>query len=614
MDRVGDDVPGGPHRFTIRLGDTVEVFFSLQKKDSGVVVAVSPSTLHDFQLFVARRGEKALSTEQLARFDDLVATQTRERRVHEKAPTTVHQIQSEGTLDWELRITEGFHSKRHIPLWIVQISDRVDRATFKELNRKAKILGGWYSSFVKSQAGFQFKAKESAEKFAALLHGDADRSQELADRQTRREASTTENLRTLDTDLERQAQETLAADAGKLKNTVRRADMAASVRGQAYTDQALARTMRSIADALEAGHTRYLDAVRTKATVQELLFLLRRAKSNHIQHHIQAARTAGKSLSYTEHQQLEDRPIAREDIAHARYPFPTLYRRHLLDAAVAVKNRRGAKLVATRMQKRLEADTADFVTFTSEQDVQTLHDFLSRSKAVGYETKWLEQTLHSYARLRRTNLHTIPELRCALREPLPHVAARRQDDPVAKAEQTLIGKQISGFFPTPRPLIRRMLELSDIQPGHRVLEPSAGKGDILDALREEYDSEVQITAIELNRTLQHVLEAKDHDVQFGDFLEHAGQYERIVMNPPFESGQDIDHVRHAFERLAAGGRLVSVMSEGPFFRSDSKAIAFRTWLEKLGGTTEQLPEDAFRGVDAFRETGVRTRLVVIEKN
>ncbi len=65
------------------------------------------------------------------------------------------------------------------------------------------------------------------------------------------------------------------------------------------------------------------------------------------------------------------------------------------------------------------------------------------------------------------------------------------------------------------------------------------------------------------------------------------------MNPPFENGQEIDHVRHAFSLLAPGGRLVSVMSEGPFFRSDSKAIAFRAWLDEVGAETESLPENAF---------------------
>ena len=33
-----------------------------------------------------------------------------------------------------------------------------------------------------------------------------------------------------------------------------------------------------------------------------------------------------------------------------------------------------------------------------------------------------------------------------------------------------------------------------------------------------------------------VLAAKSHDVERGDFLEYAGTYDRVVMNPPLEEG------------------------------------------------------------------------------
>jgi hypothetical protein len=56
-----------------------------------------------------------------------------------------------------------------------------------------------------------------------------------------------------------------------------------------------------------------------------------------------------------------------------------------------------------------------------------------------------------------------------------------------------------------------------------LLEPSAGKGDILDAIHSEMNGQVTVNALELNRTLQDVLEAKGHEVEFADFLEHRGQ-------------------------------------------------------------------------------------------
>jgi hypothetical protein len=63
----------------------------------------------------------------------------------------------------------------------------------------------------------------------------------------------------------------------------------------------------------------------------------------------------------------------------------------------------------------------------------------------------------------------------------------------------------------------------------------------------------------LNLGIFPVVEAKGHDVESSDFLEHKGQYDRIVMNPPFDrSGSDIDHVMKAYNCLRPGGRRVTI--------------------------------------------------------
>jgi len=185
--------------------------------------------------------------------------------------------------------------------------------------------------------------------------------------------------------------------------------------------------------------------------------------------------------------------------------------------------------------------------------------------------------------------------------------------PFGIAEDKLIGRKIPGFFPTPKAIISRMLELAEIQPGERALEPSAGNGDILDMLRDHHH-DAEVTAIEINGDLMDVLQAMGHEAEHGDFLHHQAPYEGAVMNPPFENAQDLDYVRHAHRLLVAGGRLVSVMSAGPFFRADKKGAEFREWLQKHEHDLEDLPEDAFKGVEAFRQTGVKTKLVLIRKD
>ena len=97
-----------------------------------------------------------------------------------------------------------------------------------------------------------------------------------------------------------------------------------------------------------------------------------------------------------------------------------------------------------------------------------------------------------------------------MRELIPYLRKREADDPVTQLELQLTGLKIPGFFPTPKPLISRMLEIADIKPGDTVLEPSAGKGDILDLISEKHP-DATVTAIEPHATLVEIIGAKGHD-------------------------------------------------------------------------------------------------------
>src|SRR5262249_733704 len=56
------------------------------------------------------------------------------------------------------------------------------------------------------------------------------------------------------------------------------------------------------------------------------------------------------------------------------------------------------------------------------------------------------------------------------------------------------------LFPTPPALAARMVELAEIEPEHRVLEPSAGTGNILRAI-----GNADKVAVEINRGLTEIL-------------------------------------------------------------------------------------------------------------
>jgi hypothetical protein len=135
-----------------------------------------------------------------------------------------------------------------------------------------------------------------------------------------------------------------------------------------------------------------------------------------------------------------------------------------------------------------------------------------------------------------------------------------------------------------------------------VLEPSAGKGNIADIIRDQHGTSIQLHTIERCVTLSEILRLKGFEVVGADFIEDCGRsdYDRVVMNPPFEDSQDIQHVMHAYDRLKPGGRLVSIMSPGPFFRQDKSAPHFDNGLKAWKATWRSCPSNPSNPPNALR--------------
>ncbi len=164
------------------------------------------------------------------------------------------------------------------------------------------------------------------------------------------------------------------------------------------------------------------------------------------------------------------------------------------------------------------------------------------------------------------------------------------------------------FFETPQNIVNQLIELAEVRIGHTCLEPSAGRGNIAEALSKIVGIG-RVTCIELDSKKVEILVNKGFLTRYDDFLEYTteNKFDRIVMNPPFTRRQDIAHVLKALSLLKDNGILVSVMSAGVMFRQDKKTLDF--WAKVGLHTSEviELPSGAFK----VSGTGVNTVIVKI---
>jgi hypothetical protein len=157
------------------------------------------------------------------------------------------------------------------------------------------------------------------------------------------------------------------------------------------------------------------------------------------------------------------------------------------------------------------------------------------------------------------------------------------------------------FYPTPPKLARIATELAAIGPADRVLEPSAGQGDLAADLPPE-----RTTCIEISALHCAVLKARGLSATEADFLEWAPRtlttstrFDRILMNPPFADGRAVAHLQAAAQLLAAGGRLVAILPAS--MRGKDVLPGLRlTWSAVYGGE--------------FADTSVAVAIVVAELN
>lgn len=171
------------------------------------------------------------------------------------------------------------------------------------------------------------------------------------------------------------------------------------------------------------------------------------------------------------------------------------------------------------------------------------------------------------------------------------------------------------FFGTPEDVavfMVRELYLGDLPGTSVVLEPEAGDGALIKAMRKEGHTN-PVDCYELNEHMHKVLLALPGVTLRGaDFLDSPGvpMYDRIIANPPFSKNQDITHIMRMFEMLKPKGRIVTVASKHWQLSSNKKEKAFKQWIEDV---VEANIYDLDSG--RFKQSGtmVSTCILVIDK-
>jgi hypothetical protein len=190
------------------------------------------------------------------------------------------------------------------------------------------------------------------------------------------------------------------------------------------------------------------------------------------------------------------------------------------------------------------------------------------------------------------------------------------------------------FFPTPRAVARKMLAKITNKHAKYYLDPSAGKGDLADVIRqpctyeefqtenpqfrsesghysrhEREDASVHIDVIESYPALTDVLRGKRYEVVGFDWLTYDGvsYYDVILMNPPFSEGAK--HLLKAWEFIH-DGEIVCLLNEETIKNPYSEERQRLVKIIEQFGNVEYL-DDCFS--TAEHKTDVKVAMVYLKK-
>ena len=183
------------------------------------------------------------------------------------------------------------------------------------------------------------------------------------------------------------------------------------------------------------------------------------------------------------------------------------------------------------------------------------------------------------------------------------------------AQQKKTGKNKSAegkdYFATPEPVGLKMVEWANLKDGEAVLEPSSGHG----AIARWFSSTTKNVAVEPSKQLSDITKMNFDGTVINDTFENyktINKFNAVVMNPPFGKGGKtaIDHVAKAFKHLRDGGRIVTIIPDGP---SCQKHLD--KWLESKDGENAIVIKEIKLPSSTFSRAGTSalTKILIIDK-
>ncbi len=566
----------------------------------------NPQTLEDFELAVRENGKESLTTAQRAEYERLNAeAQWQSQEKTQQAKSVKEGLDTEESLVIN-PVQEGTHSKTGETIYNVKVETKLGKDKFQQAAKTARSMGGGYW-----KGNFWLKTPEDAEQFTHWLNGQTiDRSAKTMEMETTQATTRADNLRTMADKQEAQGNAELNAD--RRTNTPKQMNQAASARAQATKKINFANTLRNIANGIEEGSVRFLSKLSNMAQLEELQQIIRRS----IPHNMMDSHYNGYSMNTS----LKEGVTLEDYIDQIKIPDAQLHLDNAIKLAEELKGKRGYSRLRAELEKQIsiaKRTEKRTISFNPHSEYAGLLE--SFDKKSDFDIGWLyNENMDSIKRLQRMGLTTDDQLRSAIREleavksneGIQTPTERKLEEMRFKIKQSARG--FNDFFPTPEDTTNRVLELADVQPGMKTLEPNAGMGHIAEKLQTAAGKD-NVDLVEMSGQLVDYLETAGHKVTQSDFMEYgeADTYDRIVMNPPFSKDQDIDHVMHAYELLKPGGKMTAIMSNMAGLRSNNKNRAFSDWLDEVGAHVEDLEAGAFKS--SFNPTSVNTKVVVIDK-